>query len=103
MLLGNVEWIQEIFLKHFFRMTAETPVVSLLALRRIMRMLWAYNLLFSVFCFGMFLGAGGVTSLGLTVALVALASTSRRLREPGWVSLAMPLLLLQKDSSVFWT
>jgi cellulose synthase/poly-beta-1,6-N-acetylglucosamine synthase-like glycosyltransferase len=32
MLLGNVEWIQEIFLKHFFQMIADTPVVSLLAL-----------------------------------------------------------------------
>jgi cellulose synthase/poly-beta-1,6-N-acetylglucosamine synthase-like glycosyltransferase len=103
MLLGNVEWIQEIFLKDCFRMIFETPVVSLLALRRIMRVLWAYNLLFAVFCFGMFLGEGWVASLGLTVALVALASTSRRLREPGWVSLTTPLLLFQKDSSIFWT
>lgn len=102
MLRGNVEWVQELFVPGFSRMWRETPLVALLAFRRIMRMLWAYNLIFSIFCVGMFLGADVSTSVLATALVTGLAATQKRLREPGWVSLTTPGLIFRKNNSVFW-
>jgi glycosyltransferase involved in cell wall biosynthesis len=97
---GNIQWIGDLFIPNLFRLT---PVLILLGLRRVMRVLWAYHLIFSVFCFGMLFGVSWEFSLGLTALLVSLAATSRSLRQAGWVSLSVPYLILRKDGSPAWS
>lgn len=99
LILGNVEWIQSLFPQTL----NEAPLLALLALRRIMRVLWAYHLLFSVFCMGMLLGAGWLLSIGTAALIAGVGAMSRRLREAGWVSLTAPMLLFRKNSPVTWS
>jgi hypothetical protein len=99
-LLGNIEWIRDLYFPEFSSLTV---ALALLALRRVMRILWAYFLIFSIFSLFMFFGGGWELSLGFTALLIAVASISRSFREAGWVSLSVPLLLLKKPRAQAWS
>jgi cellulose synthase/poly-beta-1,6-N-acetylglucosamine synthase-like glycosyltransferase len=103
MLLGNLEWIRELYVPIFFPLIREAPVLTLLSLRRVMRVLWAYHLIFSTLCLLLFLGAGWSVSLGLTCFLVLVAAFSRSLREAGWISLQAPFIVFRKSKLAAWS
>jgi glycosyltransferase involved in cell wall biosynthesis len=100
-LVGNVQWIKEIYLPGFLGMAKNSPAVVILCLRRVFRTFWAYQAVFSAFCVGMLFTGNVLSSSLITLAVIFMASFSRPLREAGRVSLSMPFLISKKDAS--WT
>ena len=99
MLIGNIQWIGELFPRTFIH----SPILGLLALRRVTRLLWAYCLIFSIFSLGMLTGVGALRVAVGTCFIVSLAAMSRRLREAGWISLLTPILVMRKTTDALWT
>lgn len=97
-LFGNLQWVQ-----NFFPDMLKSPyLLATLALRRIMRMLWGWAIMFV--CLGLLLWQSGLAIVFVTGAIVlALMPKGRRLFEAFWVSLLMPVyLIFYKSDNVTW-
>ena len=98
LVLGNIEWIQQLFPSA----ALQSPALGLLALRRISRIFWAYGLLACAFCFFMFCNIHWAWCVPAAGILLLAALLNRRLREAAWVSLKSPLLILAKNRTYSW-
>lgn len=97
-LFGNLQWVQS-----FFPDMLKSPyLLATLALRRIMRMLWAWSIAFV--CLGLLIWTPSLAFVFITGAIVlALMPKGRRLFEAFWVSLMMPIyLIFYKSDKVTW-
>ena len=96
---GNVEWIRELFPN----VILHSPVVGVIALRRIFRFFWAYNLVISLVCLNFFLGFPALLALIGVMLLTFVFYQNRRLREAAAVALTGPLLVFGKQRATFWS
>lgn len=97
-LFGNLQWVQSFFPD----MLNSSYLLATLALRRIMRMLWAWAI--SFVCLGLLIWTPSLALVFITCAIVlALMPKGRRLFEAFWVSLMMPIyLIFYKSDKVSW-
>jgi len=97
-LFGNLQWVQSFFPD----MLNSSYLLATLALRRIMRMLWAWAI--SFICLGLLIWLPNLAFVFSASAIIlALMPKGRRLFEAFWVSLMMPVyLIFYKSENVAW-
>lgn len=99
MLMGNVEWIRELFPALCY----QSPVVAVLALRRIMRVFWAYNILLSMVFFTFTLELHWAWLVGAFSLVFLGALANKRLRDAFLISLISPVLIIAPGNSTRWS
>jgi cellulose synthase/poly-beta-1,6-N-acetylglucosamine synthase-like glycosyltransferase len=102
-LVGNLEWIRELYFRDIGRLIKTNPAVAILCLRRIARVFWVYHLVAVCFFTGMVLGLGWQRSIAVSALAIALMSMVSTLREAGWISLCAPFMVWRKRVVAPWS
>lgn len=95
---GNLEWIGALFPRLVWR----APDVALLALRRVLRVFWVYQVGLTLLCLAYALDRGPLAYAGALGVGLGLLAPQRRLREAAWVSLKAPWMLVRGSGSGAW-
>jgi len=94
--MGNIQWLKNLFPS----IARKNPLLSMIIMRRVARMLWAYCLIFSILLFSVFLFLSDLYSLGMIpLFILVLFFTEPRIRAALLVSLKMPF---EKNIQVSW-
>lgn len=98
MILGNLEWIRDLFPS----LWVDSPDVAILSLRRVFRVFWAWCLILSYVCFAFGLRLPLGIAVALPLPLLAVFLSNQRLREALFAALLTPLWLFKK-TDVKWS
>lgn len=99
MILGNLEWIRDLFPS----LWTNSPDVALLSMRRVFRVFWAWCLILSYVCIAIGLQVPLVVSLTLPIPVIVAFLANRRLREALFAALLTPLWIVKKKTTVKWS